>query len=89
MSTMTNEENKNTTLSLNMNNDTLNKIWLISVVVTAVTSFFLAGSKLFDFDLPGTLTRILGLLDLAAIPALVWSTLKKTKQSEEDGEPKA
>ena len=65
-----------------MNKETLNLTWIISLVVTAVASFLLAGSELFDFDLSDTLQRIIGVIDLIAIPVLAWTTVKKTRADQ-------
>ncbi len=62
-----------------MNKEALNLTWIISLVVTAVASFLLAGSELFDFDLSDTLQRIIGVIDLIAIPVLAWATVQKTR----------
>lgn len=62
-----------------MNKETLNLTWIISLVVTAVASFLLAGSELFDLDLSDTLQRIIGVIDLIAIPVLAWATVQKTR----------
>ena len=65
-----------------MNKETLNLTWIISLVVTAVASFLLAGSELFDFDLSDTLQRIIGVIDLIAIPVLAWATVQKTRADQ-------
>ena len=65
-----------------MNKEALNLTWIISLVVTAVASFLLAGSELFDFDLSDTLQRIIGVIDLIAIPVLAWTTVKKTRADQ-------
>ena len=62
-----------------MNKEALNLTWIISLVVTAVASFLLAGSELFDFDLSDALQRIIGVIDLIAIPVLAWATVQKTR----------
>ena len=65
-----------------MNKEALNLTWIISLVVTAVASFLLAGSELFDLDLSDTLQRIIGVIDLIAIPVLAWTTVKKTRADQ-------
>jgi len=65
-----------------MDKNTLNLVWNISLIVTVIASFMLAGTELFDFDLSDTVTRILGVIDLIAIPVLAYTTVKKAKSGE-------
>ena len=62
-----------------MSKETTNLVWIISMVVMAVASFLLAGEELFDFDLSDSLKRIIGVIDLIAIPAAVWATVVKAR----------
>ena len=65
-----------------MSKESMNLIWTISMVVMAIASFLLAGEELFDFDLSDSLKRIIGVIDLIAIPAAVWSTIQKSKADQ-------
>ena len=62
-----------------MSKENLHLTWIISLIVTAVATFLLAGSELFEFDLSDTFQRIVGVLDLIAVPVLAWSTVQKTR----------
>lgn len=63
-----------------MTEKNIHLMWIISLAVVCVTSFLLAGSELFDFDFSDTLLRILGVIDLIALPVLVYSTVRKTRK---------
>ncbi len=52
---------------------------MISLIIIFAASFLLAGSELFDFDLSDPITKILGVIDLAALAALVCSMFRKSK----------
>ena len=62
-----------------MSKENLHLTWIISLIVTAVATFLLAGSELFEFDLSDTFQRIVGVFDLIAVPVLAWSTVQKTR----------
>ena len=64
---------------LKMNERNVNLIWVISLILVAVTSFLLAGDELFDFNLPDSVIRILGIIDLISLPVLIFSTIQKNK----------
>ncbi len=64
---------------MNMSKENLHLTWIISLIVTAVATFLLAGSELFEFDLSDTFQRIVGVFDLIAVPVLAWSTVQKTR----------
>ena len=57
-------------------------MWIISLAIVFVTSFLLAGSELFDFDLSDSLMRILGIIDLIALPVMAFATVQKSKTRE-------
>ena len=64
---------------MNMSKENLHLTWIISLIVTALATFLLAGSELFEFDLSDTFQRIVGVFDLIAVPVLAWSTVQKTR----------
>ncbi len=54
-------------------------LWVISMMVTAIIAVLLAGSALFDFNLPDTLVRIIGGIGLTVLPVAALLTVKKAK----------
>jgi len=57
----------------------LNAMWSISLMAIGIATFILVGSGIVGIDLPDIITRTLGLIDLIALPFLVFSTVKKLK----------
>ncbi|MBQ8263616.1 MAG: hypothetical protein IJY96_02435 [Oscillospiraceae bacterium] len=57
----------------------LNAMWSISLMAIGIATFILVGSGIVGIDLPDIITRSLGLIDLIALPFLVFSTVKKLK----------
>ena len=55
-------------------------VWSISLMLIGVVTFILAGTNVVGFELPDVATRILGILDLIALPFLTYSTVKKVKK---------
>ena len=54
-------------------------LWTISMMVTAIVAILLAGTALFDFNLPDSLMRIIGAIGLIALPFAALFTVKKVK----------
>ena len=54
-------------------------IWSISLMVIGIATFILAGSNIIGLELPDVAVRILGILDLIALPFLAYTTIKKIK----------
>ena len=52
-------------------------IWSISLMVIGIATFILAGSNIIGFKLPDILVRVLGIVDLIALPFLGYTTIKK------------
>ena len=48
-------------------------------MVTAIVAILLAGTALFDFNLPDSLMRIIGAIGLIALPFAALFTVKKVK----------
>lgn len=59
-----------------------NLMWSLSLLVIGVSSIILNGSNILGLELPDMLTRILGIINLIAIPFLVYSTIKRFKKEE-------
>lgn len=56
-----------------------NSIWAISLLVIGIATIILAGSGLVGAELPDTATRILGVIDLIALPVLAFTTVRRIK----------
>ena len=52
---------------------------MIIMMITAMVAVLLAGSALFDFNLPDPLMRIIGGIGLIALPFAALLTVKKAK----------
>ena len=57
----------------------INIMWSISLIVIGIATIILAGSNLMGVDLPDIAVRICGITDLAALPVLAFTTVKKLK----------
>lgn len=55
-------------------------VWSISLIGIGIVTFILAGSNVVGMELPDVAVRILGIVDLIAIPFLSYSTVKKVKK---------
>lgn len=55
-------------------------IWGISLIVIGITTLVLAGSNIIGLTLPDAVVRILGIIDLIALPFLAYTTVKKAKK---------
>ena len=55
-------------------------IWSISLMVIGIATFILAGSNIIGYKLPDIAIRVLGIVDLIALPFLAYSTVKKVKK---------
>ena len=54
-------------------------LWAISLLVIGIVTIILAGSGLVGVKLSDTATRILGVIDLIAIPVLAFTTVRRIK----------
>ncbi len=57
-----------------------NLMWSLSLMLIGITSIILNGSSLLGIELPDMLTRVLGIINLIALPFLAYSTVKKFKK---------
>ena len=55
-------------------------MWSISLIAIGIATIILAGANIVRIDLPDMLVRLLGIVDLVALPILVYSTIKKVKK---------
>ena len=55
-------------------------IWGFSLLVIGIVTLILAGSGMIGIDLPDVAVRILGIIDLVAIPFLAYTSVKKFRK---------
>jgi hypothetical protein len=55
-------------------------VWSISLILIGLVTIILAGSNIVGIELPDAAVRILGIVDLIALPFLAYSTVKKVKK---------
>ena len=55
-------------------------MWSISLIAIGIATIILAGANIVGIDLPDMLVRLLGIVDLVALPILVYSAIKKVKK---------
>lgn len=55
-------------------------VWSISLLVVGLASLILAGTNIVGIELPDVAVRMLGVVDLIALPFLAYSTVKKVKK---------
>ena len=55
-------------------------VWSISLMLIGIATFILAGANVVGIELPDVVVRILGIVDLIALPFLAYSTVKKVKK---------
>ena len=55
-------------------------MWSISLIAIGIATIILAGANIVGIDLPDMLVRLLGIVDIVALPIFVYSTIKKVKK---------
>ena len=55
-------------------------IWSISLVIIGIATVILAGSNIIGLVLPDVTVRIIGIIDLIALPFAAFTTVKKVKR---------
>ena len=55
-------------------------VWSISLMVIGIATFILVGSNIIGIELPDIVIRIIGTIDLIALPFLAYTTVKKIKK---------
>lgn len=58
-------------------------LWSLSLFVIGIATIVLAGSNLIGINLPSIAVRILGIIDLIALPVLAFSTVQKMRKDKE------
>lgn len=56
------------------------KLWAASLIVIGAVTLVYTVTSLAGFELPDALKRILGVLDLIALPVLVFTTVRKANR---------
>lgn len=62
-----------------MNSKSIRTMWSFSLLTIAVASVILAGSRIIGADLPDLVVRLLGIIDLIALPVLIYSSIQKKR----------
>lgn len=58
-------------------------LWSISLFIIGIVSIILFGSNIIGIELSDIVVKILGVIDLLALPVLVYTTVKKFKKDKE------
>lgn len=58
-------------------------VWSISLMVISFATIILSGSNIIGIELPDIIVRIIGVIDLLALPVLAYTTVKKFKKDKE------
>lgn len=66
-----------------MDSKKINVMWSISLLVIGITTIILAGANIVGVELPDITVRVLGVLELIALPVLAFSTIKKVRTATE------
>ena len=58
-------------------------LWSISLLVIGLATIILTGLNIIGTDVPDIVVRIIGVIDLLALPVLAYTTVKKFKKDSE------
>ena len=58
-------------------------LWSISLLVIGLAAIILNGLNIIGIDVPDIVVRIIGVIDLLALPVLAYTTVKKFKKDSE------
>ena len=58
-------------------------LWSISLLVIGLAAIILTGLNIIGIDVPDIVVIIIGVIDLLALPVLVYTTVKKNKKDSE------
>ena len=58
-------------------------LWSISLLVIGLATIILTGLNIIGIDVPDIVVRIMGVIDLLALPVLAYTTVKKFKKDSE------
>ncbi len=62
--------------------ETNDLMWSLSLLIIGVATVILAGSNVIGIELPDVAVRIIGIVDLIALPVLAYATVKKFKKDQ-------
>ena len=57
-------------------------MWCFCLMIIGVATIILAGSNIIGIELPDITVRIIGIVDLIALPVLAYTTVKKIKKDQ-------
>lgn len=57
-------------------------MWGFSLLIISVATIILAGSNIIGMELPDIAVRIIGIVDLIALPVLAYTTVRKIKKDQ-------
>ena len=60
-----------------------NLLWSISLLIIGIATIILIGLNIIGIDVPDIVVRIIGVIDLLALPVLAYTTVKKFKKDSE------
>lgn len=60
----------------------INLFWAISLMAIGIATFIIAVTNIIGVQLPDIVIRLLGIIELIALPVLVFTTIKKVKNKE-------
>lgn len=64
------------------------QVWGISLMVISVITLVIAITRILDIAMPDTVIRMLGMIELIALPVFAFSTVKRFKEMKEQKEEK-
>lgn len=64
------------------------QVWGISLMVISVITLVIAITRILDIAMPDTLIRVLGIIELIALPVFAFTTVKRFKEMKEQKEEK-
>ena len=57
-------------------------MWSFSLIIIGVATVILAGSNIIGIELPDVAVRIIGIVNLIALPILAYTTVKRIKKDK-------
>ncbi|MBR4112329.1 MAG: hypothetical protein IKK53_04795 [Ruminiclostridium sp.] len=58
-------------------------LWSISLLIIGIATIISIGLNIIGIDVPDIVVRIIGVIDLLALPVLAYTTVKKFKKDSE------
>lgn len=69
---------------IDMSRKSVDRIWVISLLLIGMSTVVLAGANVVGIVLGDVVTRILGIIDLVALPVLLFTTVRKLKAQDKE-----